>query len=167
MPEERLNEPPTPLEEALASLRWRPSRLDRGRVMYLAGQASVRGPKGILRQRRLGAWLWPMTTAASLLLAAIFGGMLLVSPRQQTVQRAVPTPVERPDNSAVTPDSVRAAVVASQEPPLRTDYLALRCLVLTQGVDAWRMAPGTGSPEGKTLTPADAYRGSIDPDGRG
>ena len=162
MSEERLNEPLTTLEAALASLQWRPSSLDRGRVMYLAGQASVRGPKGALRTVRAG-WLWPVATAASLLLAVGLGGVLLSSARPPVVERVVYVPVERPPESTAAPDSSPAAPVASRGSPLRTDYLALRHLVLTRGVDeALPAARGTASPEGDSLTPGDAYRGSID-----
>lgn len=161
MSEERLNEPLATLEAALASLQWRTPSLDRDRLMYLAGQASVRRPKGALRTHRAG-WLWPVATAASLLLAVTLGGMLLVSPREQTIERMVYVPVDRPRDSAGAPGSITASLVELSGPPLRTDYLALRSLVLTQGVDAWRMPLGTGSPGGATLTPADAYRGSIE-----
>ena len=157
MSEKRLSEPLATFEEALASLRLRPSSLDPARVMYLAGQASVRGPKGMLRARRSG-WLWPMATTASLLLAVTLGGILLMSPRQQTIERVVRVPVDRP------PGSVAALVLESDGSPLRTGYLALRHLVLTQGIDAWRIDHGTASFEGRTLRPRDAYRGSVDSD---
>ena len=54
MSEERLNEPLATFEAALASLRLRPSSLDRARVMYLAGQASVRGAEAVPGDRRRG-----------------------------------------------------------------------------------------------------------------
>jgi len=167
MSEERLNEPQTAMEAALASLRWRPSSLDRGRLMYLAGQASVRGPKGALGAGR-PAWIWPLVTAVSLLVAVALGGVLLSSEGPRVVERVVYVPVERAADSTAVPEPTPAVRVESRGSPLRTDYLVLRHVAITRGLDdAMAAAPGIVSPERKTLTPADAYRGSIDWDGSG
>jgi len=155
------------MEAALASLQWRPSSVDRSRVMYLAGQASVRGPKGALRAGQ-ARWLWPLATAASLLLAVALGGVLLSSESPRVIERVVYVPVERPAESIAVPDSSPAAPVESRGSPLRTDYLALRHVAITRGVDdAMPATSGTASPQRETLTPADAYRGSIDWDRSG
>lgn len=167
MTEDRLNEPETAIEAALASLQWRPPSLDRGRVLYLAGQASVRGPKGALHAGRAG-WLWPLSAAASLLLAVALGGALLSSARPQVIERVVYVPVERADDSTGALDSVPGAPLESPGSGVRVDYLALRCLVVTRGVDdAMRVGRGTASPEYEALTPGDAYRGPIDWDHNG
>ena len=52
-------------------------------------------------------------------------------------------------------------------PPPRIDYLVLRRLVLTQGLDALSVSQAPASPEGETVTPLDAYRESIDLDRSG
>jgi hypothetical protein len=164
MSEQRSNEALTALGTALASLPLKPSGLHRDRVMYLAGRASVMGAKGPMRSF-FARWLWPLATAASLLLAATLGGVLLVSARPKTVERVVYVPVDRPDESTRGRDSRVTPSAESQGSPLRTDYLALRRLVLTRGVDdGLPLARAAARREGESLTPGDAYRGSIDLD---
>ena len=167
MSEERFNEALTAVEAAMGSLRLRPSRLDCDRLMYLAGQASVRGAKGTGGRWR-GGWLWALTTAASLLVAVTLGAVLLVRAEPQTVERVVYVPVDRADDSTGRQEALSAARAEWREPPLRTDYLVLRHLALTRGVDGALPLPREAAPrEGETLTPGDAYRGTIDLDQSG
>src|SRR5678815_4587472 len=57
--------PASPLEQSLASFAPAPAQLDRDRLMFLAGQASVPecgplAPRGGNHSRH---WLWPASTA--------------------------------------------------------------------------------------------------------
>jgi len=78
------------LESALRTIVPAPSDISRDRVMFLAGQASVRrscagGPL---------PWLWPCTTAFSLLALLAMGGTLLLKDQPQIVyvERQTGTP---------------------------------------------------------------------------
>ena len=167
MSEQRLNEALAAVESALGSLQLKPSGLHCDRVMYLAGQASVRRAKGAFGIGRAG-WLWPLVTAASLLAAVTLGAVLLVRAEPQTVERVVYVPVDRADDSTGRQEALPAVSSESREPPLRTDYLALRHLALTRGVDGALPLTGAAAPrEGEALTPGDAYRGTIDLDQSG
>ena len=167
MSEQRLNEALRAVEAALGSLRLRPSRLDCDRLMYLAGQASVTRSKGALRIWHAGS-VWPWTTAASLLVAVTLGVVLLVRAEPQTIERVVYVPVDRPDDSTGRQDALLPVSAESRGSPLRTDYLALRHLVLTRGVDdALPLTREAAPREGEALTPGDAYRGTIDLDQSG
>jgi hypothetical protein len=162
MSEERLSEALTAMEAGLASLQPKPSSLDRARVLYLAGQASVREAKAGSGKSRAG-WLWPVATAASLLVAVTLAGVLLLGgARPPTVERVVEVPVDPPEDSTGQRDHLLAASGESLGPPLRIDYLVLRRSVLTEGLDALPVAHETASPEGEALTPLDAYGESID-----
>lgn len=73
-----------PFETHLKSLTPRPDRLDRERLMFLAGQASVEeahmSPRGALRQR----WAWPVSFATMTAVAATLFVMLLTRSAYQT-----------------------------------------------------------------------------------
>jgi len=118
MSEERLSPELSAIEAALASLAPGPSRVDRDRVMFLAGQAAAR-TAGKTRGR-IGGWLWPAATAASLLLAATLGAALALRPAQQI--------------ASVPQEPVPATVDGQQR--VGVEYLTLRRLVLERGVDA-------------------------------
>lgn len=143
MSEEPLNESLAAVQSALANLPLKPSGLDRDRVMYLAGQAAA-------SRRRRTRWLWTLATAASWLLTFTVAGLWLFG---------------QPEHQATTPAIASNLPVVAVSPPavpLRSDYLALRQLLLTQGVEALpspQVIPA--SPE-KPLRPRDAYGGWID-----
>jgi hypothetical protein len=71
----RLSEDDRQIERLLASLAPCESRVDRDRVMYLAGQASAvvsdRSGRG-----RLARWLWPAATACSASAGLVIGLLL-------------------------------------------------------------------------------------------
>ena len=183
MSEERLNEPLRAVEAALASLAIKPTQLSRDRVIFLAGQASARQsesrrdsptctPLACLAGERLGVrgarWFWPLSTAASLLVAVTLGGVLLLGPKSQIIERVVYVPADRQVDSVEKQDPLNLHYVESPEPP-RHDYLVLRQLILTRGVEAMPMpvADEPASPEFKTISPRDAYNGSMDLDHSG
>jgi len=117
MSEKRLNEELAAVEAALGSLQPKSTALDRDRLMFLAGRAAA--------ERKPTAWLWPLATAATTLVAITFGTMLATRDGPQVVERVV---YVRPTQQADKPPATSAE--------LRTDYLKLRRLVLLQGVDA-------------------------------
>jgi len=162
-----LSEALAAMEAGLASLQPKPSSLHGARVIYLAGQASVRGTKAGSRISRAG-WLWPVATAASLLVAVTLAGVLLLgNVRPPTVERVVEVQVDPPEDSTGQRGPLVAVSAESLGPPLRIDYLILRRSVLTRGLDALPVAQAPASPEGEAVTPLDAYGGSVDLDRSG
>jgi hypothetical protein len=65
------------VEAALRSLRLRPSRIDRDRLMFRAGQLSAARP-GALRRVLRSRWLWPSVAAAMALIAVTLGATLVL-----------------------------------------------------------------------------------------
>ncbi len=148
MSEEKRNETMTELETALAALEPQSSVVDRDRVMFLAGRASA-NKSALPAKRSLIALLWPLVTVASLFLAVTFAAMLLARGKPQVVY------VEKSE-SVAEPHQEETSVIGGedQEPKhrkVRVDYLKLRRLVLTEGVDALpspepRLAPNGSVP---------------------
>jgi hypothetical protein len=146
MSEENLSEELAALEAALSSLGPKPSGLDRDRVMFLAGRASV-GKRWLAAKHPGASWLWPCLTAASLLVAAAFGGMLLMRGGPPIAHMASPTGPGQDEPTAVAGSGERPT-----RRKVRTDYLRLRQLVLAEGVDALP-APGPSfAPHGPVPT---------------
>lgn len=141
MSETEMNDPLAAVEAALRSLRPSPSGLDRDRLMFLAGQRAL-GNRPVRRRRRGPSWLWPCTTAASMLLAVTLGSMLLVQGKPEVGEPATYVHV---DTSAATTakrsDVLPAADAKDFQVALgarrpRSDYLKLRQQLLAHGVDA-------------------------------
>jgi hypothetical protein len=105
------------LEAELARLRPRKERLDRDRLMYLAGRASV-GGKAAVRGPR--AWHWPAALAAMTTIAAVLAVMLVSRPAVQVVERIVEVPVEQPGSDMRTAHDDQSPGEAN--PPPRPDY---------------------------------------------
>jgi hypothetical protein len=99
-------------EAALAALSPRADRLDRQRLMFLAGQASA-SAGGARPPSPRGGWAWPVALAAMTTLAGSLLVMLLARPEKQIV-RFVEVPVERADDQADQADH-------APESPLRND----------------------------------------------
>jgi len=78
------------LEAALAALVPRSDRLDRDRLMFLAGQAAASQPAAALSRR----WVWPSAFSAMTAVAASLLAMLVVRPGPQIVERIVEVPVQ-------------------------------------------------------------------------
>ena len=94
MADEERNEDLDDLEAALASLSPRGSRIDRDRLLFLAGRASAEPTSGSSVRRR---WLWPAATAASLTAACVLGALLAVRP-ETPVRRQI-VYIEQPKNT--------------------------------------------------------------------
>jgi hypothetical protein len=84
------------LAAGLASLAPAPARIDRDRLLFTAGQASVRRP----------VWVWPLAAACLALSTAVLTGLLIFQAEPQPivryVERIVPAPPLPPDKA---PDS--------------------------------------------------------------
>jgi hypothetical protein len=97
------------VEAQLASLFPRVDRLDRDRLIFLAGQASSAGPewpgRGVVRR-----WAWPAAFSAMTALAASLAMMLVSRPAPQIVERIVPVPIRAPDQTR------QGTVAADQKP---------------------------------------------------
>jgi len=120
MSQERLKSELAALEASLAALTPRPSTVDRDRLMFLAGRASGASA----RRRGPASWLWPLATAASLLLAAGLGTLAWLREVDQPVAYVPAAPTQ--DLLRTSAESTRWAA----------DYLRLRNRVIDRGVDA-------------------------------
>lgn len=111
MSQEPLNPDLAAIEAALASLAPRPSTLDRDRLMFLAGQTA--------RARDRTGWLWPLSTAASLLLAVSLAALLVVRGQPPAIEQIVHVPHESPAQDS-------AVVQVAHETEILGNYLRLR-----------------------------------------
>ena len=105
----------TEFERALGALSPMPARLDRDRLIFLAGQAASRRSKA-------GRWVWP-AVAASLAVVALGEAALLANrPEPRVIERLVVVhdPAPRP---APTLDPPTRPATASSEAP-RSEELA-------------------------------------------
>src|ERR1700733_14017635 len=106
-PGEELPEELKMIETALRQLMPAASQIDRDRLMYLAGQASMMNSgigSSIISETRSAAnsrrnW-WPMATAALALISITLGGLLLHANRsEELVVRVERSPVESGNSS--------------------------------------------------------------------
>jgi hypothetical protein len=95
------------LAAALRGLAPRASGLDRAALMFRAGRASA--------PRR---WAWPLATAASTLVAAVLGGVLLMRPAPPPREHTVHIVVVRPEPPAPEEPAPGPAVSAEPPPPV-------------------------------------------------
>ncbi len=151
-PEGRLPDELEELQRALKSLEPLPGRLDRGRLMYLAGQASAGVSPSVTSATGASQkwnWAWPASTAAMTLVAATLAVALAVRPQPQIVRETVYVKQPAvPQTAADEPGSRRTFVLdtvprrsASADKPggvPAASYLSMsmRRTVLEQGVDA-------------------------------
>ncbi len=84
------------LEAALAALVPRGDRLDRDRLMFLAGQTAASQPGAALSRR----WAWPAAFSAMTAVAASLLAVLVVRPGPQIVERILEVPVESPPGNS-------------------------------------------------------------------
>jgi hypothetical protein len=169
-PEEPKNEEVKSLESALRSLTPIATSLDRDRLMYLAGQASVQP----VRMNLLYRSRWPLATAASIMLAALLGRA--TAPEQvQVVDRVVEVPVQfdqqnadeqeqfaqalqQPSQSDIDSSARELARYGVTELPLDREvlrpYLRLRDQVVALGPD---MLPALGSTRRAHTAGSDSY----------
>jgi len=77
------------LEAQLCRLRPRTDRLDRDRLLFLAGQAAAEHPKVPREPNRLPGWAWPTSFVGMTSVAAALLCMLVMRPESQVVERLV------------------------------------------------------------------------------
>jgi hypothetical protein len=143
--------PLTPFEDALASIAPRVSGFDREQLLFLAGQASVKGPI-----RPAARWAWP--TAFSLMTAVAAALLVALCTRPDV-------PVAVRSEPAVAP-TVVFAEPAAMEPPLAgwlpqwaptSRYTRLRDELLRPGVKAERPAASASAEPLAAATPTLGY----------
>jgi hypothetical protein len=161
-PGEELPEDLKTIETALRQLTPGASQIDRDRLMYLAGQASVMNSgigSSIISETRFAANnrrnLWPMATAALALISITLGGLLLHAKRsEELVVRVERLPVESGNSSDIVSsgptDSFTFGVSTVGN---NANYLQLRNLLLVRGVDALLPSPVPGNTVSPTSTP--------------
>lgn len=133
------------LEAALTALIPRVDGIDRDRLMFHAGQASV--------PRR--PWLWPCATAVLAAVSVVLGGVLLLQPGPQIVERVVyvpgpePTPLSAARAEAPTAAVDPGAAVSAELEGWPTDngYFKLQQHILRWGLDGLPQPPSAPPPE--------------------
>jgi hypothetical protein len=147
MSEKRINEELAAVEDVLAQLKPAASGVDRDRVMFLAGRASMTA-NVLPRQHKIIHWLWPCITAVSLFLAIASSGMLFLHGtatgekqsalanlnKIQTAEN-VPQPLWYEHTQKETPE-VKRPRPSSGRDNIAMDYLSLNKLVVEKGVEA-------------------------------
>jgi hypothetical protein len=118
------------LELALAALVPRDEGLNRDRLMYLAGQASVVSekqesvtPLRSVRRRNLMNWAWPSAFATMTGIAALLMVALVVRPEQRVEERIVFVPTAPPERAPMSDRSgddpipaIASADIANTQP---------------------------------------------------
>jgi hypothetical protein len=127
-----------PFEAALGSLIPAASRVDRDRLMYLAGAAGATIPSPA-RIPRLHRAFWPCATAAMALVSLGLGSLLAFRQPQERIVY-VSHPAANADQS-ISPSFPQQYVDTEPRIALRSNssdssYLVLREQVLRRGVDA-------------------------------
>lgn len=168
-----------PVEQTLAAFAPAAPRLDRDRLMFLAGAASARGPAEIAPVERGGsrrvdaaakrAWLWPAAATALAATSLALGIALFVRPQPQVRvvyvhPPAAPSPVsDRVATAAVEPatkpvaSSIRdqphlpRAAIASPDIPAN-NYLRSREVALRMGLDALGSPRSSGDGQASAST---------------
>jgi hypothetical protein len=150
------------VEQTLASFSAAPPRLDRDRLMFLAGQASANLPVAGGPWSAVGRnhWLLPASSAtlAATSLALAIALFARPAPQPQVVIRHVPTESmglapqpKRAEHDSTSPPRI-ASVPSMPSSPRSDSYLKNRDLALRMGLDAL----GAPRPGGSGL-PAATY----------
>lgn len=158
-----------PLEAALSSLMPRAARIDRDRLMFLAGQTSRQTASGGRKPpgdpveesdiaQRNRSRTWPTAFAAMTALAASLLVLLVNRPEPQVIERIVRVPSEAPRMAAALPkfaepnrNAVGGGARTIEQPEPRAygeSYLHARDQALAFGLDSWmQTTPGRASGE--------------------
>jgi hypothetical protein len=155
-----------PVERLLVGAAPVPPRIDRDRLMFLAGVASAtpgsagaspsQAPPSHLQRR---AWLWPVSTAALAATSLILAMALLVRPappeRIVYLDRPATNPISPPAPRTPEQPSISVAVARRPEPSdlPANNYVRSRDVALRLGLDAL----GSHSTSGGD-SPAPTYR---------
>lgn len=122
------------LERLLASLKPRESRINRDRVMFLAGQASA-----VVSQRsrslRLARWFWPAVTVCSTCAGILMGAALTADHRIAGNSIAVAPP---PRHERVVAETLKRTTTAqNQNGQKDRKTVAAKGLAAEQPADSW------------------------------
>jgi hypothetical protein len=122
------------LEAALAGLAPLAGSINRDRLLFRAGQASMRR-----------GWRWPCATALLAVVSVALGGLLWLRPAPQPTERIVYVPVPEPSPAAALPSQAPLAALPRPASPstgdgeedvqAQIDSLNLRNRVVRWGVD--------------------------------
>jgi hypothetical protein len=137
------------IETALRQLTPLGSQLNRDRLMYMAGQASAGQALSPASTTGRPWWkaaanrnLWPLATAALALVCITLGGLLISQRSDMRLVYVERTPTESENSSVVTAgDAARPYAFGISPVANNSNYLELRNLVLTRGVDALPTTP--------------------------
>ena len=164
MSRDELNEQLAALEAQLASFRPGPSRIDRDRVMFLAGRASTQ-KKPRPRATSGGRWLWPMAFAGMSGVAATLLLMLLWQ------VGAVVDPGAAPTTAQITPDRPTVVIVGREtqvvpmlgptwqapEDGFQTPYFRQLDQILAEGPDKWAATVPAAADSARQVAPPLSY----------
>jgi hypothetical protein len=141
----QVNDELAAVEAALSSLEPGTSNINRDRMMFLAGRASVsdRAPPPVRHVLQL---LWPITSAVSLFIALCFGSMYFFLSSNRIEKQIVYVEVDKASDGTNASqklwyDNVKLET-AKIESPRSTpgiegmDYLSLSRLIAAKGVEA-------------------------------
>jgi hypothetical protein len=151
--------PHSEFEQALCSLAPRAAQLDRDRLMFLAGQATVPQASqecelAVDQSHQVDAvgsprarWGWPAAFSAMTAVAAALLVALLNRPAPQIIERIVRVPVEvrrsvaeaadaREQTDRLAEDAARLQI-SERRPAADDSYLRLRNRALALGIDSW------------------------------
>jgi hypothetical protein len=126
--DEALPEELKAVEAVLRRLTPNAQGIDRERMMYLAGRASVASRKGSLRI------VWPLSTAALLLVSLALGGMLIA--RGHHEQPLGQLPKDQQNVRLVAGESENTNVGRAPLAVDHSSYFQLRTAVLRGGAEA-------------------------------
>lgn len=139
LPEE-INE----IEQALASLKPKQSGIDRDRLLYLSGQASVAHPASVSSR---SPRIWKLTTMLSTTAAVVLGFLLAVRAEPEVVREIQYVEIDRPQNDLhplltdtvprENPQDFASDHSWNNEFYSEPNYLQLRTVALERGVDAF------------------------------
>ena len=115
------------VEIVLRRLTPNAQSIDRDRVMYLAGRANVASRQRLLRV------VWPLSTAALLLVSLTLGSMLIVrGPNERLLGQL---PKEQPNVRSVAAESGNTNVGRAKLVVDQSSYFQLRTAVLRGGAE--------------------------------
>ncbi|HEV3003234.1 MAG TPA: hypothetical protein VGX78_02190 [Pirellulales bacterium] len=151
------------VEAMLSSLAPSTGKLDRDRLMFLAGEAAALARLPLARAP-LRRWAWPAAFSTMSAVAATLLALLVSQPEPTVIERIVHVPAGQPSAAGVptkdfvsgaeTPNRVEAQrqeLPANDRAPTQGDYLRLRDQVLALGLDSWSPGRSAGA-----AAPADA-----------
>ena len=155
--------PLKPVEQALAAFSPQGPRLDRDRLMFLAGQASAAGPHVAAIRNQPGR-LWHVSTAALAVCAAALGVALVVrpAPEEKIVYRdrfvTVPAdvvPTHGQTGGESTPQPAAEDFVSRPATLSTNNYLRTRDVAFRLGLDALGTQAGSGVSSAPATTSRD------------